>query len=246
MIVTRANDRCLIFSFDDIEHSSPTNVVAIDGREHVVICDTYLGPDCMAEVMRETWAAFEQKPVIVFNSHGDWDHHWGNCYFENLPIIAHEQTARYIEDRGAAELEENAQYQRGEITITLPTVTFEDEYRVPGEDILFFHSPGHTADSSSCLAREARVLYAGDNVEVPIPYLNSPDVDRYIRTLQHYLELELDVVVPGHGTIVASKNLVRENIDYLERLRDRRAQQFERGPAKNVHLHNLGVICGCR
>jgi glyoxylase-like metal-dependent hydrolase (beta-lactamase superfamily II) len=246
MIITEVTHRCLIFSFDDIIYSSPTNIVAINGKQHVVICDTYLGPDCMADVMQVVNEAFGPKPTIVFNSHGDWDHHWGNCFFGDAPIIAHEQTARYIEARGAAELEENVQYQRGDITITPPTVTFADEYEVPGEDILFFHSPGHTVDSSSCVAREARVLFAGDNLEVPIPYLNSPDLDGYIGTLQHYLELDVDVVVPGHGTIVATLDLVRQNLDYLQRLLDRRAQQYERGPAKNVHLHNLGVICGCR
>ena len=67
------------------------------------VCDTFLGPDSMKDIARIIKDnGHHEKPVVVFNSHADWDHVWGNCYFEDAMIISH----RECRNRMIAEWEE--------------------------------------------------------------------------------------------------------------------------------------------
>ena len=84
----------------------------------------------------------------------------------------------------------------------------------------FFHTPGHTLDSSSCLDERDRVLFVGDNVESPIPYLNNVNFDQYIRTLKSYLELDWKYIIAGHDPLLETPDLIKQNIDYLRKFRD--------------------------
>ena len=63
------------------------------------------------------------------------------------------------------------------------------------------------------------IIFAGDNVEYPHPYIESDNLtDKYINTLKGYLNIKSDIIIPGHGEPCDDK-LVSENIKYLEELR---------------------------
>ncbi|MCO5387088.1 MAG: hypothetical protein NHB14_16405 [Desulfosporosinus sp.] len=38
------------------------------------------------------------KELLVFNSHSDWDHIWGNCVFESAEVIGHEKAKKNFLD----------------------------------------------------------------------------------------------------------------------------------------------------
>jgi flavorubredoxin len=81
MEITTIGSRGVVFTFDDLstdEYDSPTNVYVINGKEHIFICDTFLGSDSMKGVTDYIEKNFDEKPIIIFNSHYDYDHHWGN------------------------------------------------------------------------------------------------------------------------------------------------------------------------
>jgi len=73
--------------------------------------------------------------------------------------------------------------------------------------------PKDTEDSASCLDLREGVLFVGDSVEEPIPYLEDPDLHRYAATLEHYLDLPPTHYVAGHGRR-CSRGLVEENLAY--------------------------------
>ena len=55
-----------------------TNVYAINGDKHLFICDTFLGIEPMEEALKHLRGEGIGNPVVVFISHGDYDHYWGS------------------------------------------------------------------------------------------------------------------------------------------------------------------------
>lgn len=242
MKITNVGSRCVVFSFEDIEDSSPTNILVILGIRHVFLCDTYLGPDVMAQVHDEVYRNYSKESWIVFNSHSDWDHHWGNCFFKNSPILANEFTRKAIEVNGARELAENNRYASGNVEIFLPNEIFSDVLRFPNEEIEFFYSPGHTPDSASCYDALDKVLFTGDNVEAPIPSLTSSDINTYIHTLDAYLAREINHVIVGHGIILATRALIEDNLAYLVALEHNTVELDDDPRWKAIHERNTLLL----
>ncbi len=248
MKITEVGKRGIVFSFDDLsneDYESPTNVFVIIGERHIFICDTFLGPESMKEV-KEYLKKYSDKTIIIFNSHYDWDHHWGNCAFPDARIYAHHLTREKIIEEGEKSLEAYKEFQRGKITITPPNIVFYNAISFIDEQVDIFHSPGHTEDSSSCFDLIGKILFVGDNVEDPIPYIRSDldGVKDYVETLELYNILEFDKLIPGHGPI-SDKKLLKQNLDYLKHFPELEEPiNLEKyGFAYyHIHLHNLSTL----
>ncbi|NHJ31885.1 MAG: MBL fold metallo-hydrolase [Asgard group archaeon] len=252
MKITDVGKRGVVFSFDDLsteEYDSPTNVYAIIGEKHIFICDTFLGPGSMKGV-KDYLKKYSDKTIIIFNSHYDWDHHWRNCAFPNARIYAHHLTREKIIEEGEKGLETYKKFQRGKITITPPNTVFYNALSFVDEQVDIFHSPGHTEDSSSCFDLESNVLFVGDNVEDPVPYIRS-DLDgvlEYVETLELYYMLEFDKLIPGHGPI-ADKKLLKQNLDYLKHFPElEEPVNLEKYGKEyyHIHLQNLSTLASER
>ncbi|MEA2071115.1 MAG: MBL fold metallo-hydrolase, partial [Asgard group archaeon] len=205
--------------------------------------DTFLGPDIMKKIVNYLQEHREQKEIIIFNSHYHWDHHWGNCYFSDSWIISHELCREKIIENGKEELEKYIKFHRGEIKLHPPNIVFKHKMNFIEEDIFFFHSPGHTKDSSSCYDKNDKILFAADNVEIPIPYLNQnpDDLDTYQNTLRNYLDLACKKVIPGHGHI-SGNELIEKNLIYIESFPEIPQELLKNKNRKmllHIHFHNL-------
>jgi len=249
MKTTTVGKRGVVFSFDDFSTDTyfcPTNVYVINGNKHIFICDTFLGPESMSGVKKYIQQNFGDKPIIIFNSHYDYDHHWGNCAFESEMILSHKLCKETIAKQGESDLEKFKKWLRGEVKIVLPTVVFDQDYNFQDEGVLFFHSPGHTVDSSSCYDGWDKILFVGDNIEEPIPYIrsNMVGVHKYITSLENYLKFDFDTLIVGHGSI-ASKELLQQNLDYLKAFPNLVAQvDLEKNGITfyKTHLQNLSTL----
>jgi glyoxylase-like metal-dependent hydrolase (beta-lactamase superfamily II) len=208
-------NRGTLFQFDDIEMI--TNVYVINGMNFVFVIDTYLGPSIMEKIDLYIKDQFGNKPIFVINTHHDWDHIWGNCYFKSSLIIGHNLCVKNIKETGLKTLEEFKKYIKGNVILTYPNVTFESKIKFEDEGIEIYHTPGHTNDSISIIDYHDKVLFAGDNVEEPKPYLNKENAEQYIKTLEEYLKLDVDIIIGGH-TNVCNKSLIRKNIEYAQKL----------------------------
>jgi cyclase len=252
MKITEVGKRGVVFTFDDLsteEMDAPTNVYVIIGEKYVFICDTFLGPGSMKGV-KEYLKKYSDKTIIIFNSHYDWDHHWGNCAFPNARIYAHHLTRDKIIAEGEKGLEDYKKFQRGKIIITPPNTVFYNALSFIDEKVDIFHSPGHTEDSSSCFDLESNILFVGDNVEDPIPYIRSDldGVTEYVETLELYNMLEFDKLIPGHGPI-SNKKLLQQNLEYLKHFPELEGpvdlKKFGK-PYYHIHLHNLSTLASER
>lgn len=244
MKIQKIGTRGVVFSFHDDYIGDSTNIYVILGSKHLFFCDTFLGPTPMKAILNylET-NDLRSKSIVIFNSHSHWDHHWGNCTFKSSLILSHKQCRENIVTDEATTLLELKAHQQGRVEIVPPNIVFAQRMWFPEEQVEFFHTPGHTADSASCLDHCDQVLFAADNIERPFPYLYEADLNSYIKTLERYLNSEIKAAIPGHGDICFDKTLIQKNLGYL---RDFNSQTVEvTGFTKaqlNRHSANLKTL----
>ena len=213
MRIELVGTRGRIVSFPEL---SRTNLYLVYGPEHTFLCDTFLGPEPMERVKKMLTADGRTQPVVVFNSHKDWDHIWGNCAFPGSTIVATEQCAVNARSHFAAEWANYGDMAQGDVVPVFPNLLFTGRLLFPDDGVLFISSPGHTNGSASCIDLQDSVLYLGDNVEAPLPYLYSPDLKSYAKTLSTYLSLNPATFVTGHGEReTMTLSLVRANLAYV-------------------------------
>jgi len=216
MKVTKVGTRGFVFSFDD---PYLLNIYVIHGDEHIFICDTGLGSETMDEILAYLEEhKIHSKHYVVFNSHADYDHVWGNHMFKDSKIIAHELSPEIFKKEGEEILENYSSHKRGEVILTPPNQLFKEKIVFEDEEIEFYHSPGHTLESSSCYDKRDQVLFVGDNIEAPYPYVNFPNLEDYRTTLAEYLTREIKIVISGHDEVMYDTKLIESNLEYLKEL----------------------------
>ncbi|HWR38482.1 MAG TPA: MBL fold metallo-hydrolase [Patescibacteria group bacterium] len=211
MQMQKIGSRGMLFTFED-----QISVYRIRGRQRCFLCDTHLGSLSMAVVKPGMRDAGMTEPV-VFNTHSDWDHVWGNCAFPGALLVGHAACRSRLAERGTYELTEMAGYRRGTVELRLPEVIFDSRLAFAADDVEFFHAPGHTRDSSVCHDREDSVLFMGDLVEAPIPYLDDEDLPRYLQTLEMLRQFPARTKITAHSGVVDTE-LIEANMRYVEQM----------------------------
>lgn len=229
------------FSGDDSPMSYPTSVYLIKGHEHLFLCDTHLGPLSMEIVKRYIDENFPNKILVVFNTHSDYDHIWGNCAFTKSPIISHTKCRATMVEKGQGALKDLAHFQHGPVELLLPDLVFDSKLAFADEGIEFFYSPGHTDDSASCYDAVDDVLFVGDSLEIPLPFVSQYRIDDFINTLNLYKKYNAKILLTAHSGIV-NEQLVNETITYLEKLSAGEPVQFSDADATDIHEYNLKKI----
>jgi glyoxylase-like metal-dependent hydrolase (beta-lactamase superfamily II) len=213
MEYSRVGSRGHLFTWMEPYH---TNVYVIDGHKHVFVVDTFLGPGPMEEVkVRLAGEGVRGKPFVVFNTHADYDHYWGNQSFEGSIIVAHESALHRIRTQGEEGLKENRGQMMGEVQLTPPNLLFRKKITFVEDRVELFYTPGHTGDSSSCYDSVDKVLLPGDNLEAPYPYVNLLNLKEYTQSLDKYTKLEARVIIPGHDPPQRDGELLWQNLNYI-------------------------------
>lgn len=188
----------------------------IKGDHRLYLCDTLCGPEMMETVKEyiET-QQLNDKELMIFNSHSDWDHIWGNCAFDHVTVIGHEACKKRMEERGEFDLKiQPGERQQGKVELVLPTLTFESKMCFADDEIEFIYAPGHTIDSAICLDRKESVVYVGDLLEDPIPVLLHHDLETFIHSLEFIKSLSAQTIVTAHTDVVEDQ-LIDTTIAYL-------------------------------
>lgn len=235
MDIKQIQNRGALFSFED-----ETAVYLINGENRVYLCDTHLGPGSM-DFVREYISAhhLDKKEVIVFNTHSDWDHIWGNCAFKDSVIIGHESCRERIMERGEYDLEKMPrEYRMGDVKLVPPNLTFSSSLRFEQDEIEFIYAPGHTIDSSICFDTRDSVAFIGDLVEYPFPILGYEDMDAYLKTLEFIRDLPAKVKITAHSGIVEDK-LIHDNIAYIRGLLSNTPLPVEYEQFQDMHEINI-------
>ncbi|ANM14708.1 MULTISPECIES: MBL fold metallo-hydrolase [unclassified Rhizobium] len=194
-----------------------------------VLIDTLGTPEqCLRalDLLEEKAAA---RPLIVINSHMDWDHFWGNAAIAGrAPIIAHTAALDRLRDPSAQQLLKDKMNQESRfqnVELIGPDITFSGAMVLNGGDLTLelIHTPGHTPDHIAVWIPELRTCLAVDAVEYPIPEVWSRTAGdlRLIRSsLQRIRDLDARLIIPAHGQ-TSSPSTVKANLAYFEALADR-------------------------
>jgi glyoxylase-like metal-dependent hydrolase (beta-lactamase superfamily II) len=165
----------------------------------------------LADELRAELRALPGEVRAVINTHGHWDHVFGNARFLPTQIYGHVRCAEMVSLRGEAQrarlLEEypGEAGQFAEVELVPPTHLFEDTSLLELGDRridLRFLGLGHTDNDIVVLVPDAGVLFAGDLLEnAPAPGFGDSFPIAWSVTGRRLLDLVAGPVVPGHGDV---------------------------------------------
>jgi hydroxyacylglutathione hydrolase len=240
MNICKIAANAVAFSYNNIEDFT-TNVFLIETSSKFFVMDTYCGSDAIKPILEEINLSSKNKEIIVINSHFHWDHVWGNISFAKKDIISHEICRKLLHEQWENQIKNNRRYILGRANKRLPNITFKEKMIFYDEGIELFYSPGHTIDSISLFDHNERVLYAGDNLEKPIIYVENNDINTYIKSLENYLNYKPKKIVAGHSLDLKEEDIF-STIEYLKGLSEGREFTFKTDYERKIHYQNINMM----
>jgi glyoxylase-like metal-dependent hydrolase (beta-lactamase superfamily II) len=197
-------DRVWVRRYESLDQT----IGAIGGEAGLAVVDTR-ATHRLADALRDDLRQLPGDVVAVVNTHGHWDHVFGNARFSPLPIWGHIRCVDFLAATGEAarsrliaSYPEEADAFR-EVVLTPPTNVFETSTTLDLGDRqvdLRHLGRGHTDNDVVVVVPDANVLFAGDLVEnAPAPGFGDSFPIAWAETGRALLALVSGPVVPGHG-----------------------------------------------
>ena len=240
MLISKIGKRGTLFTFQDGDSpmGGDTSVYLISGKERLYLCDTYLGTGSMRVVKEYINNRYGEKRLIVFNSHSDFDHVWGNGAFPTSDVVSHCKTRQRMQERWEFDFLRLRRFHDGEIFKRLPSIIFDSNMKFEDDRIEFRYAPGHTVCSSVCIDLEDSVIFAGDLIEKPVPVILSSDLIIYYETLKSLMDMDFETLISAHSG-VSDRTLLSKNIEYVKSLFLRERIEFPEGEDQGAHEFNV-------
>ena len=181
----------------------------IGGEAGLAVIDTRASHRLADELLADL-GSLPGSVVAVVNTHGHWDHVFGNARFRPHPIWGHvrcatmvvergEEQRRFLIDRSSPETAE--EFRAVELVPPDHLVEETATLDLGGRPVeLRYLGRGHTDNDLVVTVPDASVLFAGDLLEnAPSPGFGDSYPIAWAETGRALLELVSGVVVPGHG-----------------------------------------------
>ena len=188
------------------------NIVAVVGREETLVLDTRTTYPQAREIIDDLRLLGAPPVTIVVNSHGHYDHAFGNAVFRPATIWGHERCVAMLERFGEPQREAAAAAlpdlaaELAEVELVPPRRTFARDATIcmdDGREVeLRYLGRGHTDNDIVLRVADADIVCAGDLLENgAVPYFGDGYPLDWPATADALLALVGDgtVVVPGHG-----------------------------------------------
>ena len=181
-------------------------------KDGLVLVDT---PEVPSAAVAWRGVVAARGPVrYLINTEPHMDHFGGNYFFDG-PIVAQEGARRAMETVSLQyfmqmlSMAAPGEALPDDFSFRLPTITFSQALTlyVGAHTFRLVHMPGHTPFQSPVYVPEERVLFSGDNVVNGMPFFHDSVPEEWLLSLDALMELDIDVVVPGHGD-VGDKSLI--------------------------------------
>ena len=203
----------------------------IKTERFVVVYDTLLGPKSGGLLREEALKLADSRPLLVVNSHADWDHYFGNMVFSEPILGTQNMVDRVTGGVGEKELEDKRKEHPesyGPVRLTPPSIAVPGEATLHGGDLTLqlLHTRGHRPDHLALYIPEIQTLLPGDCVEDPIPLVDedSDGTSRTIEELKHslrrFLDLQPDWVLANHAAPERGTTRIESNLQYLIKLQE--------------------------
>lgn len=231
-----------------------SNAGLIVSAGETLLVDTLMSVPLTREMLDTFRAKVPEAAKIdrLVNTHANPDHFFGNGLVADAEIIgtveAKEEMAGFNPKMLAALKDNYPQmgdggeflYETmgrkfdfsGVDEVTLPNRTFEKQLSLfVGDKLVELTDlgPAHTASDTIAWVPGDRVVFTGDllfNEGHPIMWAGP--IENWIAACQHIIDLDPQVVVPGHGPIT-DRNAVANMKAYFEYIRDKARERFDAG-----------------
>jgi cyclase len=218
---------------------SNSGLVTAGGR--ALLIDTLFDLRLTREMLDTYRGATGAEIGILVNTHANGDHTYGNQLLGGAQIIASRRCAEEMSEqppevmagmmRVTSKLGRTGEFLErifspfhfDDITLTLPTQTFEGELRLQvgeKEIRLFEVGPAHTRGDTIVWLPGERIVFAADIVFAGgHPIMWEGPVDNWIRALDLILSLDVETIVPGHGPLTDKAHIrqLKGYFEYLDR-----------------------------
>ena len=220
------------------------NVGWVDTEQGLVLIDTPYLPQEIQQ-WKEAIAKLSDKEIAyVIDTHHHFDHCLGNALF-SPNVVAHQSTyeemtkpdgtMRHYFVSTSEDLTAEVKKKIYDLPIGLPRFTFNDRMWLHLGDatIELIHIGGHTNSTILIYLVEDKVLFTGDAVVSNMhPYKGQANFRHWIEGLERIQEMDIDLIVPGHGEICRKAEAERM-LEYFNQIWDRVLALRREGCAKD-------------
>jgi cyclase len=172
-----------------------------------------------------------EKSYLILTHHHS-DHTFGMRVFceRDVEVIAHTRVREFLEDdRGRYKVfiveryignQDEGDRILGDVVLSLPDRLIEEDtvLKVDGQEIHLLATPGHVPSELCVYCPGSKVLFAGDAIYEGMPpntrFAGPEEKAEWVRQLHRLKELDVEVIVPGHGK-VCGKDEIDRNITLL-------------------------------
>ncbi len=215
----------------------------------------------MLATMRAAVPAAQHMGILV-NTHENGDHTFGNQLVEGARIIASRPTAEaffHMAPEFLRDVVENYQkygeageyirryngpefFNFNDIVLTPPTEVFDDELhlRVGNKEVILCNlGPAHTRGDTIVHVPEDKVIYTGDILfSEGTPVVWSGPVSGWVRACERIMDLDVDIVVPGHGPLTDKRGVAAMK-EYLQMVESETRRRFDAGMSEEETAYSV-------
>jgi len=211
-------------------------VITSEGVLVVNAGDNYL----LAKALHDEIRKITDQPVkYVVLENGQGHAMLGSVYWkeQGVPVIAHEDAAREIEENAFAilDLMQQRNKEKAEGTeVVMPDKTFKDKMVIEmgGERIELINlGPAHSPGDIVVWLPGKRLVISGDMAfhQRMLPIFEHTDTGAWVETWDRFAALGAEYVIPGHGEPTNMAEVTRYTKDYLVYLREKIREIIDNG-----------------
>ncbi|MFH1650579.1 MAG: MBL fold metallo-hydrolase [Chloroflexota bacterium] len=228
-----------------VEHDYPVcNVGMVTTEAGVVLVDSPMRPSDAVRWREEAARRGEIRYLLHTDPHKD--HFMGAWFFPGV-MVSHRTSRERLARENLEEvmtrfrqIDPASMHLIGGYRVRLADIAFTGELdlRLGKHTFRLLELPGHSEGLCGVYLPEERVVFASDCVFYHVrSALYEADPAAWLESLRRLNELDVDAIVPGHGSSVCKKDHLAEQTDIIRRWVDavRAAKQKGMGPEEAVN-----------
>ena len=235
-------------SIEDKDNEDIANIGFIVGTNCVAVIDTG-GSISIGHKLKKSIRRITKKPICyVINTHVHYDHILGNKAFtdESPDFIGHKDLAEAINqnrDFFLNQFRNNLTSDPKNSDIIEPNILIEKTKKLElGERsiTLIPFATSHSHNDLIVIDNKTKTLWAGDLIfRERIPSLTG-SLKGWLKSINKIKELDIKVVVPGHGSVASSLDeAIKQQQDYLTLLLNKTRKAIKEGKFINEAMENI-------
>ncbi|MGM0432325.1 MAG: MBL fold metallo-hydrolase [Spirochaetota bacterium] len=221
-----------VYAEADVRGCVPGFVVTSEG---VVVIDTPQLPTYAIKMREE--AKKHGKLKYLINTEHHVDHIFGNYFFDDVEhilshratyddfMVVHPDINPYAyakeaiptddpdgEDLFPSEKDYFAKPNKPDLIID-----GDMEFKVGDHTFQILHTPGHTPGQLAVVIPEERIMFIGDTIFNGCQtWLHASNLEQWFESLDRLLDVDVDMIVPGHGPICTKQEIYVQRAFLLE------------------------------